>query len=61
MPDARYRASYRNHTDEPRFAYAAQYQSDHAREAATGRKDPKRMRARDLAARRAEHREGAAA
>lgn len=46
-----YHRSLQNHTDTPRFAYAAQYQADHAREATTGKKDPKRMRARDLAAR----------
>jgi ectoine hydroxylase-related dioxygenase (phytanoyl-CoA dioxygenase family) len=41
--------SLKNETDQPRFAYAAQYQSDFARQAATGKKDPIRMRAADLA------------
>jgi ectoine hydroxylase-related dioxygenase (phytanoyl-CoA dioxygenase family) len=40
--------SLQNHTDTDRYAYAAQYQSDHARRAEDGKKDPKRMRARDL-------------
>jgi ectoine hydroxylase-related dioxygenase (phytanoyl-CoA dioxygenase family) len=40
--------SLQNTTDRPRFAYAAQYQSDFAREAKTGKKDPLRMRAEDL-------------
>lgn len=40
--------SLRNTTDKHRFAYAAQYQADHAREADTGRLDPIRMRAVDL-------------
>ncbi|MCE9589501.1 MAG: phytanoyl-CoA dioxygenase family protein [Planctomycetes bacterium] len=40
--------SLKNESDRPRFAYAAQYQADLAREALTGRRDPKRMRATDL-------------
>ncbi len=40
--------SLKNETDEPRYAYAAQYQSDHARRAETGAKDPKKMRVREL-------------
>lgn len=43
-----YHRSLQNETDEHRFAYAAQYQADHAREADTGKKDPLRMRAADL-------------
>jgi len=43
--------SGRNLSDQPRFAYAAQYQADLAREAATGNRDPLRMRAADLRAR----------
>ena len=46
-----YHRSLRNETDQPRFAYAAQYQADHARLAATGRRKEGVMRARDLAAR----------
>ncbi len=40
--------SLQNTTDRNRFAYAAQYQADHARMADTGELDPKRMRAVDL-------------
>jgi len=38
-----------NTTDRNRFAYAAQYQADHARMADTGELDPKRIRAVELA------------
>jgi ectoine hydroxylase-related dioxygenase (phytanoyl-CoA dioxygenase family) len=44
-----YHRSLKNETDEDRYAYAAQYQSDHARQATDGAKDPSRMRAVDLA------------
>ncbi len=44
-----YHRSLKNETDQHRFAYAAQYLSDNARIAATGTRDPLRMRARDLA------------
>ena len=40
--------SGRNWADTPRFAYACQFQSDHARLAGSGERDPKRMRAQDL-------------
>ena len=40
--------SLKNESDRPRFAYAAQYQADLAREAITGKRDPLRMRAVDL-------------
>ena len=40
--------SGQNLTADPRFAYAAQYQSEHAREAKTGNRDPLRMRADEL-------------
>jgi ectoine hydroxylase-related dioxygenase (phytanoyl-CoA dioxygenase family) len=40
--------SLSNSTDRHRFAYAAQYQADNTREALTGKKDPRRMRAGDL-------------
>ncbi len=43
-----YHRSLKNETDEHRFAYAAQYLSENARIAATGKKDPLRMHARDL-------------
>ena len=47
-----YHRSLKNETDEPRFAYAAQYQSDNARDAETGRREsddiPNRLRAIDL-------------
>lgn len=43
-----YHRSLKNETGEPRYAYAAQYQSDIARAAETGKKDPTRMRAVDL-------------
>jgi ectoine hydroxylase-related dioxygenase (phytanoyl-CoA dioxygenase family) len=43
-----YHRSLHNETGEHRFAYAAQYQAEHAREALTGRKDPRRMLAADL-------------
>lgn len=42
--------SLTNATDEIRWAYAAQYQEDKARDATTSKRDPLRMRARDLAA-----------
>lgn len=41
--------SLTNTSDRPRIAYAAQYQSDFARQAETGKRDPSRMRAQDLA------------
>lgn len=44
-----YHRSLKNETDQHRFAYAAQYLADNARLAKTGKKDPTRMRARDLA------------
>jgi hypothetical protein len=44
-----YHRSLKNSTDRPRLAYAAQYQADNTRIAATGKRDPLRMRARDLA------------
>jgi len=40
--------SLRNETDEDRYAYAAQYQSENTRVADTGKKDPMRMLTRDL-------------
>lgn len=40
--------SLQNTSDKHRYAYAAQYQSDHARMAETGLRDEKRMRAEDL-------------
>lgn len=40
--------SIQNLTDKPRYAYAAQYQSAHARLADTGKTDPLRMLASDL-------------
>lgn len=40
-----------NETAAHRYAYAAQYQSDHAREASTGRRDPLRLPAWELRAR----------
>jgi len=40
--------SLKNDTSKHRYAYAAQYQADNAREALTGEKDPMRMRACDL-------------
>src|SRR5687768_11851694 len=43
-----YHRSLRNETDEPRYAYAAQYMSDNGRRAETGEREPNRMRARDL-------------
>lgn len=43
--------SGRNETDQHRYAYAAQFMSSHARDAATGRRDPRRMLAVELAAR----------
>ena len=46
-----YHRSLRNETDEPRFAYAAQYMADYARMAESGEKDPIRMRATELAER----------
>jgi ectoine hydroxylase-related dioxygenase (phytanoyl-CoA dioxygenase family) len=48
-----YHRSLKNETAEHRYAYAAQYHSDHARRADDGRKDPTMVRARDLAARMA--------
>jgi len=48
-----YHRSLKNETDQPRPAYAAQYQSDNARDAETGRREseqiPNRLRAIDLA------------
>ena len=48
-----YHRSLKNETDQPRFAYAAQYQSDNARDALTGQREsehiPNRLRAVDLA------------
>jgi ectoine hydroxylase-related dioxygenase (phytanoyl-CoA dioxygenase family) len=41
--------SLTNQTDTDRYAYAAQYQADHARQAWDGKKDTCRMRAVDLA------------
>jgi ectoine hydroxylase-related dioxygenase (phytanoyl-CoA dioxygenase family) len=47
-----YHRSLKNETDEPRFAYAAQFQSDNARDAETGQREtediPNRLRAIDL-------------
>jgi ectoine hydroxylase-related dioxygenase (phytanoyl-CoA dioxygenase family) len=40
--------SLKNLTDENRFAYAAQFQAEHARLAATGKKDPDKMLLTDL-------------
>lgn len=40
--------SLTNQSDRPRVAYAAQFQSDFARMADTGKRDPSRMRAADL-------------
>ena len=44
-----YHRSLKNDTDEPRFAYAAQFQSDNARDAETGLREsediPNRLRA----------------
>jgi ectoine hydroxylase-related dioxygenase (phytanoyl-CoA dioxygenase family) len=45
-----YHRSLKNETDEIRYAYAAQYQADYARKADTGKKDPLKMRAKDLLA-----------
>lgn len=49
-----YHRSLRNETDQPRFAYAAQYQSDNARDAEMGLREsdaiPNRLRAADLRA-----------
>jgi hypothetical protein len=44
-----YHRSLKNETGQHRYAYAAQYQADNARIATTGKKDPLRMRACDLA------------
>ena len=46
-----YHRSLQNTTDTHRYAYAAQYLSESARMAKTGKKDPLRMRAVELAAR----------
>ena len=43
-----YHRNLKNETDEDRYAYAAQYQSDLARSATTGAKDPLKLRAADL-------------
>lgn len=43
-----YHRSVQNTSDQPRFAYAAQYQSDFARQATDGKRDPTRMRAAEL-------------
>jgi hypothetical protein len=40
--------SLTNESDRPRYAYAAQYMSDHARDAATGKRHDNRPRAADL-------------
>lgn len=40
--------SLQNTTNRPRYAYAAQYHSDHARLADTGARDPRNLRAMDL-------------
>lgn len=40
--------SLQNKTQKPRYAYAAQYHSDHARLADTGLRDPRNLRAEDL-------------
>jgi ectoine hydroxylase-related dioxygenase (phytanoyl-CoA dioxygenase family) len=42
--------SLQNTTDRHRFAYAAQFQAEHARMAETGERDPRRMLASELAA-----------
>lgn len=42
--------SLTNQTDTHRYAYAAQYQSEHARQAWNGSRDPKRLRVSELAA-----------
>ena len=41
--------SGQNFTTQPRYAYACQFQSDFARLASTGEREPRRMRAQDLA------------
>ncbi len=46
-----YHRTLRNETDRPRFAYASQFQSDHARSADTGKQDARIIRARDLGTR----------
>ena len=43
-----YHRSTQNHTSEHRYAYAAQYCADYARDATTGAKNPSRMKATDL-------------
>ncbi len=43
-----YHRTLQNHTDEHRYAYAAQYQADNARRAATGAKDPLKLRVTEL-------------
>lgn len=43
-----YHRSLQNETDQPRFAYAAQYIADYARMADTGEKSANQMRAADL-------------
>jgi ectoine hydroxylase-related dioxygenase (phytanoyl-CoA dioxygenase family) len=43
-----YHRSLSNLTDEHRYAYAAQYQAENARQASTGKKDPSRMLASEL-------------
>ena len=40
--------SLKNTTGENRFAYAAQFQAEHARLAATGKKDPNKLLITDL-------------
>ena len=42
--------SLKNETDTHRYAYAAQYQSEHARQASDGSKDPRRLTVSALAA-----------
>ena len=44
-----YLRSFTNETNEHRYAYAAQYQADYARLAKTGEKDPRKLRAAELA------------
>ena len=42
--------SLKNESDADRYAYAAQYQADHTRRAKDGKRDPLKMKARDLEA-----------
>lgn len=50
-----YHRSLKNETSEDRFAYAAQYQSEHARVALTGKRDPTKMLASELRERWLQH------